>query len=115
MTFMSSVIDSMNVCHTFISAITIGEANDLGICGHVTGLRGTFVSGVCATLLQKALVCCLRLVWIVFGDSAREYCFCNFFYFKELISVSLEICILTFTSSFLLYRVFAMTQPSLVM
>ena len=111
---MSSVIDSMNVYHTFISTITIGKANDLGVCSLVTGLKGAFVSGVCATLLRRALVYRLRLVWIVFGDSAREYCFYNFSYFIELISVSLEIHALTFTSSFLFYDVFATMQPSLV-
>ena len=68
---MHGMIGGMNVNHTSVSAIAIGKTDDLGICGFITRLRGFVVSGVCATLLRKALVCGLRLVWIVSGDSAR--------------------------------------------
>ena len=61
-TFMCGMIDRMNVNYTSVSAIAIGKADCFGICGLVTGLRGAFISGVCATLLQRALVCHLRLV-----------------------------------------------------
>ena len=62
LTFMCGMIDRMNVNYTSISAIAIGKADCFGICGLVTGLRGAFVSGVCATLLRRAFVCRLRLV-----------------------------------------------------